>query len=146
MVKSIITRFGAISLVLMAFQANAAVINGMNYKAYTGKGSVCPDGKQVLVYNNVRYCQAYRANISWSLPTTRTNGSALTASELTGYEVYWTRASDNAKGTLKISGGTKSSTAFDVYTPGTYYFAISALDSKGLKSPLSAMVQASLGK
>ncbi len=67
-------------------------------------------------------------------------------SELAGYEVYWTRTSDNAKGTIQVSHGTTSTTAFDVYTPSTYYFAVSAIDTKGLKSPLSTMVQASLGK
>jgi len=144
MFKSMLFRIGAISLTLLAFEANAAVINGTNYKQYTGGGSVCPDKSKVLVYKRVKYCKAYRANISWSLPTTRTNGTALKASELKGYEVYWTRTKDNAKGTLKINGGTARSTAFDVYTPGTYYFAISALDSKGLKSPLSSMVQTSL--
>lgn len=145
MLKSMFMRAGAISLCLMAFHANAVTINGTNYKRYTGSGSVCPDGSKVLVYKNVRYCKAYRANISWAVPTTRTNGSALPASELKGYEVYWTRTSDNAKGTLRISGGTQSSTAFDVYTPGTYYFAVSALDTKGLKSPLSTLVASKLG-
>lgn len=143
---SLLSRLGALTLLLVAFQANATIINGTNYKQYTGGGTKCPDGSSVLVYNNVKYCKAYRANLSWAIPSTRTNGTALQISELAGYEVYWTRSSDNAKGTIKVSSGTASTTAFDVYTPSTYYFAVSAVDSKGLKSPLSTMVQASLGK
>jgi hypothetical protein len=144
--KSLLARLGALSLLLLTFQANAAIINGTNYKQYTGSGSKCPDGSSVLVYNNVRYCKAYRANLSWVIPSTRTNGTALPISELAGYEVYWTRTSDNAKGTIRVGRGTISATAFDVFTPSTYYFAVSAIDTKGLKSPLSTMVQASLGK
>lgn len=133
------------SVLLLALQANATVINGVNYKTYTGTGTVCPDGSKVFVYNNVKYCKAYRANISWSTPTTRTDGSTLKATDLKGYEVYWTRESDNAKGTIKISSSTQLTTAFDVYTPSTYYFAMSAIDTNGLKSPLSTLIQAKLG-
>ena len=141
---SLLARLGAISMLLIAFQANAVIINGTNYKQYTGTSTKCPDGSSIFVYNNVKYCKAYRANLAWAIPSTRTDGTALPISELSGYEVYWTRTSDNAKGTIKVSSGTTSTTAFDVYTPGTYYFAVSALDVKGLKSPLSTMVQASL--
>ena len=144
--KSMLARLGAISLLLVAFQANATTINGINYKQFTGSGTKCPNGSSVFVYNKVKYCKAFRASLTWAIPSTRTNGNALPASELAGYEVYWTRGSDNAKGTIKISKGAIASTALDVYTPGTYYFAVSAIDTKGLKSPLSSMVQASLGK
>lgn len=130
---------------MFALHANATVINGVNYKQFTGTGTTCPDGSAVFVYNNVKYCKALRANISWSIPTTRSDGQALAISELKGYEVYWTRSSDNAKGVIKVSSATQVTTAFDVYTPGTYYFAMSAIDSAGLKSALSTMVEAKLG-
>ena len=133
------------SVLAFALQANAVVINGVNYKQFTGSGSKCPDGSSVVVYKNAKYCKAYRANISWTIPTKRTNGVNLPISELKGYEVYWTRASDNAKGTIRIASSTQASTALDVYTPGAYYFAVSAIDTSGLKSPLSTMVQANLG-
>lgn len=138
-------RLCSASVLMFALHANATVINGVNYKQYTGSSTTCPDGSKVLVYNNVKYCKAYRANISWSIPTKRVNGTALPISELKGYEVYWTRSSDNARGTIKISSSTQSTTAFDAYTPSTYYFAMSAIDTSGLKSPLSTLVTAKLG-
>lgn len=136
----------AASIFLFSLQTNATVINGVNYKKYTGGGSTCPDGSKVYVYKTVKYCKSYIANISWSIPTTRTNGSALPIGELKGYEVYWTRSLDKASGTIKVSSSTQAKTAFEVYTPSTYYFAMSAIDTKGLKSPLSTMVEAKLGK
>ncbi len=66
--KSLLARLGALSLLLITFHANAATINGINYKQYTGGGNKCPDGSNVFVYKNVRYCKAYRANLSWVIP------------------------------------------------------------------------------
>lgn len=145
MLSSKLIRIFSVSALLFALKANAVVINGINYKQYTGTGTICPDGSKVFVYNNVKYCKAYRANITWSIPTTRINGTALPIGELKGYEVYWTRTSDNAKGTIKISSNTKTNAVFDAYTPGTYYFAMSAIDTSGLKSALSTMVTTRLG-
>lgn len=139
-------RICSASVFLFAAHANAVTINGINYKQYTGTGKTCPDGSAIFTYKNVKYCKAYRASISWKIPTTRTDGSALKSGELKGYEVYWTRTSDNASGTIKISSNTTTSTTFDVYTPSTYYFAMSAIDTSGLKSNLSTMVSAKLGK
>ncbi|MDB6063128.1 MAG: hypothetical protein JWM78_3231 [Verrucomicrobiaceae bacterium] len=144
--KSMLTRLGALSLLLLAVQANAVTINGANYKQFTSGGSKCPDGSSVLIYNRAKYCKAYRANLSWSIPATRADGTPLKESELSGYEVYWTRTIDDAKGTIKVAKGTSATAAFEAYTPDTYYFAISAVDSKGLKSTLSTVAQAALGK
>lgn len=142
---STLLKIGSAAALMFALHANATVINGVNYKQFTGTGTTCPDGSAVLVYNNVKYCKAMRANISWSIPTSRTSGAALPVSELKGYEVYWTRASDKATGVIKVSSATQVATTFDVYTPGTYYFAMSAIDTAGLKSPLSTMIEAKLG-
>ncbi|MDB6063630.1 MAG: hypothetical protein JWM78_3733 [Verrucomicrobiaceae bacterium] len=143
--KSMLTRLGAISLLLVAFQANALTINGINYKQFTSGGSKCPNGDSVMVYNGAKYCKSYRANLSWTIPATRADGTALQASELAGYEVYWTRSSDSAKGTIKVGNGESAVAAFEAYTPDTYYFAISAIDNKGLKSTLSSVAQTALG-
>ena len=143
---STITRLGAATCLFFTLQANALTINGVNYKQFTGSGTTCPSGSKVYVYKKTKYCKAYRARISWNIPTRRTNGKALAMSELKGYEVYWTRSSDNARGTIRVSSNAQISTLFDVYTPSTYYFAISAIDTKGLKSPLSTLAQAKLGK
>jgi len=133
-------------LFAFALPSHAVVINNLNYKKFTGTSSICPDGSRVLTYQKVRYCRAYRANIRWSIPTTRMNGTPLRVSELKGYEVYWTRTSDNASGVIRVPASTQTTTAFDVYTPSTYYFAMSAIDTSGLKSKLSPMVAARLGR
>jgi hypothetical protein len=130
---------------MFALHANAAVINGVNYKQFTGSGNTCPDGSAVFVYKNVKYCKAFRANISWNIPASRSNGDALPISELKGYEVYWTRSTDNASGVIKVNSAPETTTMLDVYTPGTYSFAMAAIDTAGLKSALSPVVETTLG-
>ena len=68
-------------------------------------------------------------------------------SELSGYEVYYTTdsSSSSAGTTIKISGGASLSTVISNLPAGTYYFAISAIDSNGLKSTLSNMITAKVG-
>lgn len=130
---------------LVTFNAYALILNGVNYKQYTGTGTQCPDGSATVVYNNNKYCKAYTAKITWAPPTTRANGTSLLISELKGYEIYWTRTSDNAVGTIKIGSGKTSQYMWDVYTPGMYYFTMSAIDTKGVKSTLSRVIGVQLG-
>jgi hypothetical protein len=78
-------------------------------------------------------------NITWAIPTTRANGDALLASDLSGYEIYYT--TDNAaSATYSVENGNTSAVTLDGLAPDTYYFAISAIDTQGIKSELSGVV------
>ena len=68
-------------------------------------------------------------------------------SELSGYEVYYTTDSSSAGAgtTVKVSGGATLSTVISNLPAGTYYVAVSAIDSTGLKSGLSNMITAIVG-
>lgn len=90
---------------------------------------------------------------SWSIPTTRTDGSALAASELASYEIYY--AVDGA-GTLvppdsvaTVTPGSATSKLITLslpprVTPYKVYFAVSAIDTAGRKSPMSTIVVATV--
>lgn len=91
---------------------------------------------------------SYNVKLSWTIPTTRQNGKALSLSELKGYEVYY--ATDNNASTandtvIKVSGGSINTSTISKLPAGTYYFSISAIDANGVKSPLSAMVSTKVG-
>jgi hypothetical protein len=64
---------------------------------------------------------------------------------LAGYEIYYTTDNPNVSGTYTVSSGT--ATAYDVNSlpAGTYYFAMSAVDSSGIKSSLSPVVTITFG-
>jgi hypothetical protein len=147
MYKSI--TFGILASLATAFSMQASadlVLNGVTYVRYSGTGTKCPDGSSVLRYNRSSWCKAYKAKVGWTIPTTRANGKALPISELKGYQVYWTRESDKSTGTINVNKSTAISTVMNTAVPGTYYFAISAIDTAGLKSTLSPVVTARLGR
>ncbi len=77
--------------------------------------------------------------LNWTIPATRENGQVLAASDLSGYELYYTTDDPSVTGTIKISGGSTSSYTAQNLAAGTYHFAISAVDISGLKSKLSTV-------
>jgi hypothetical protein len=88
---------------------------------------------------------SYSAQLSWSIPTTRTNGTALTVGELAGYEIYYTNDLGSVAVTVPVSGGTSTSYTIPNIAAGTYHFSISAIDSNNLKSGLSPVVNVTFG-
>jgi len=80
------------------------------------------------------------------IPSTRENGQALLLSELSGYEIYYVLESSGAADTkIVVSGGSTISYNITSLAAGTYDFAISAVDTSGLKSPLSGVVVVQVG-
>ena len=77
------------------------------------------------------------AQITWSAPTTRADGSPLTAGEIAGYELY--HSADTADNLQKLTSLSPSelSVVVNDLTPGTHYFAVSTVDTDGLQSSLS---------
>ena len=125
--------------------ANAAIVrNGFSYSQYATTSGQCPDGNKPVRHANKTWCRTYTATLRWAIPTTRENGQPLQLSELAGYEIYWTRDSDSATGTIKIAGGQVATQKFETFVPTTYHFAMSAIDTKGLKSRLSTLVNTPL--
>lgn len=87
----------------------------------------------------------YTAKLAWTAPSTREDGSALPVSELKGYEIYYTSDDLTQSVTLPISSAGTTSYSVANLKAGTYHFAISAIDSKGLKSKLSTTVTSKFG-
>ena len=80
------------------------------------------------------------ADLSWSSPTTRSNGQPLSMSELAGYEIYMLAESTGVSSVITVSDPFSTSRSIDGLTPDIYHFAISAIDSSGLVSALSPLV------
>lgn len=77
------------------------------------------------------------ATLSWTPPTTNTDGSVLT--DLTGYQIYY--GTDPSLLTSSVALGNPGLTNYVVanLTPATYYFAIKAVNSAGVASDLSQL-------
>lgn len=119
--------------------------------------STCTDGTAALRYNRKWWCPVvstattttptptvtapatYNAQLSWTIPATRADGTALTASELAGYEIYYTNDTGSVSAVVPVSGGSAVSTTVSSLASGSYSFSISAIDTSGLKSALSTV-------
>lgn len=132
--------------------------NGVTYSV--SSSSTCIDGTAALRYNRKWWCPVvntvtttpstpttttpttpttYSATLSWTIPTTRADGTALTASELAGYEIYYTNETGSVSSVVPVSNGTAVSTNVTSLASGNYSFSISAIDTSGLKSELSTV-------
>jgi hypothetical protein len=81
-----------------------------------------------LVHTNVTV-------LSWSIPTTRTDGTPLT--DLSGFQVYYGTASGQYATVVIIADPATTSFELDDLASGTYFFAATAYDASALQSAFS---------
>jgi hypothetical protein len=79
--------------------------------------------------------QPRAATIEWTVPTTQTNGAAL--SDLVGYRIHYGKSVRSLDNTIEIRHPSVSSYVIEGLTPGTYYFAVTAFTSRDYESERS---------
>jgi len=77
------------------------------------------------------------AIVSWTPPTQRTDGSALT--NLAGYRVYYGKSLNAMSRVLDIRNPGQTSQFIDDLEKGTWYFAVTAYSADGLESEMSEL-------
>jgi len=102
-------------------------------------GTKAASGNQTLaaVRANTSYTLTCRwgagtATVNWTAPTTNTNGSALT--NLARFRVLYGTSSSNLSQSLTVDDPTRRSTAVSSLSPGTWYFAVRAVNTSGGES------------
>ena len=81
-------------------------------------------------------------DLSWTAPTTRADGTALSLSEIDGYIVYVGTSSDNLNVVVDLNDNTSTSyTLNDLNVGTTYYIALKTYDVDGMSSSMSNIVQ-----
>ena len=78
------------------------------------------------------------STISWTKPTTNSDGSALT--NLSGYKVMFGNSSSALSQSKSVSGASVTSTTIPALGAGTWYFAVRAVNSSGVESSNSSVV------
>jgi uncharacterized lipoprotein NlpE involved in copper resistance len=78
------------------------------------------------------------ATLSWEAPTTTTTGSALT--DLSGYHIYYGIDQNNLSESVTLNGVGIETYVIENLGGGTWYFAIKAVTTAGVESPLSDVV------
>lgn len=80
------------------------------------------------------------ATLSWSIPSKRTDGSTINATDLSRYEIYMTDGSTGVSKTVKVDNVAQTSYQFRGLKAGKYYFAMASVDKQGRTSPLSTVI------
>ncbi len=81
--------------------------------------------------------------LSWTPPTARTDGTALT--NLAGYVIHYGTAPSAFTSTISVNTAGVASYTVDNLSSGTYYFVVSAVDSTGQESQFSNAVSKTIG-
>jgi hypothetical protein len=80
--------------------------------------------------------------LGWVAPTQNSNGSPIT--DLAGYKIHYGTASANYTKVVAVSNPSLSRYVLDSLESGTYFFAITAYNSKGIESTLSGEISATM--
>jgi len=81
-------------------------------------------------------------DVTWTAPTTNTNGSALT--NLAGYRVYYGTNSSALNQSVDVPSAGATDYVVTGLTAGTWYFAVAAYTNTGLQSAYSSVVSKSI--
>jgi predicted metal-dependent hydrolase len=84
--------------------------------------------------------------LRWTIPSTRQDGSLLSASELAKYELYITTESDGASQSVVIDDPMQTTQTLTNLQPDVYHLAMSAVDVNGLYSDLTNVVSIDLNQ
>jgi hypothetical protein len=123
----------------------------------TGRLEGTPDEEHVGTYSNIRVSvsdgtstaalapftitvdaiASGQVTLSWTAPTLNEDGSALT--DLDGFRIYYGRAADALDAIVEVDVGL-TVTVVDELTTGTWYFAMTALNSQGAESEQTDVV------
>lgn len=77
------------------------------------------------------------ATLSWAAPSQNTDGSALT--DLAGYWVFHGVSASDLSEKIRVSGASTTTYSFTQLAAGAHYFAVSAYNSAGEESAMSAV-------
>jgi Fibronectin type III domain len=77
-------------------------------------------------------------DVTWTAPTTNTNGSALT--DLAGYTIHYGTSAGALNRSIKVANAGASDYVVQGLTDGTWYFAVTAYTNTGLQSSYSSVV------
>ena len=76
--------------------------------------------------------------INWTPPTANTDGSTLT--DLAGYHLYYGTSQSNLSNVVNITNPGLASYVMSNLSAGTWYFALTSLNTSGVESPRTAVM------
>ena len=79
--------------------------------------------------------------LTWTAPSERENGDALSLSEIAGFRIYYGEESGIYPGTIDISDGSSVESDLDDVSSGKYFVVVTTIDTDGRESAFSEEVE-----
>lgn len=80
------------------------------------------------------------AYLSWMAPSEREDGTGLSLTEIAGYRVYYGENPGEYTDSVDINDQSMMQMTLDTIPSGTYYIAVTAIDTEGHESVLSSEI------
>lgn len=120
-------------VITLKYRADSATTLRVTYTQTAGTGTISMQA--TALSQAVVSPSTSTAILTWKPPTLNEDGSAL--ADLAAFKVYWGTAPGTYSQSTKISSATARSYTVSGLTKGTWYFVVTALNSKGVESPYS---------
>ena len=79
-------------------------------------------------------------NLSWTAPTTRSNGTPLSLADIDGFRLYYGKSLGNYPDSVNVSDGSAQSAVVKNIPVGSYYVVMTTYDVNGLESGYSSAI------
>lgn len=112
--------------------------------ALVGCGGGEPENNNNSTSNQNDTTTSGSATLSWTAPTTRSDGSLLPMSEIAGYKIYMGTSVIALNFVADIDDAYIMKHTMNNLTGGTYYFAVSTYDINNIESDISSVVSKSI--
>jgi hypothetical protein len=83
-------------------------------------------------------------SLSWDMPQSREDGSALEIYEINGYVIAYGSDANNLSTLITVPGASETSAQLDDLASGAYFFAIATVDSDGVQGTFSTTIELSI--
>lgn len=86
--------------------------------------------------------QKFSALLSWTAPTSYSDGSPMSLSEIGGYKIYYGQTTQQYSHSIDVADGSAVSQLISDLSAGTYYFTVATYDTNGITSTYAREVEA----
>jgi hypothetical protein len=126
----------ALSLLLGACGGGGGGSGGSGYAQATGMVDL--DAERISATDTNALAQRVGfVSLSWQAPTQRVDGESLSMSEIAGYRIYYGTGSGDYNSVLSVDQPYTFTILIDDLPVGTYYFAMTTVDTNGIESGFS---------
>ena len=91
----------------------------------------------LISFVSIRYAEAGDITVSWVAPAEREDGSVLSMAEIAGYRVHYGDSQGSYPYEVPVDSGSTMSVTLANLAAGTYYIAVTTVDTDGRESVLS---------